>query len=132
VPDPGSFLRAASRALKPEGRLYLEVPFLQPGHDLPEDYTRWTRNGFAREMERAGLCVVASGIHLGPAFTLVWIARDFLAALASLGSDRLYRPLRYTLTWALSPLILLDPMLRRLPQAEALASGCFFLGQPED
>ena len=127
VPDPESFLRAAGRTLKADGRFYLEAPFLQPGHDLPEDYTRWTRNGFVREMERAGLSVVASGIHLGPAFTLVWIAKDFLAALASLGIDRLHRTLRYALAWALSPLMLLDPWLVRLPQAEALANGYFFL-----
>ena len=132
VPDPESFLRAAGRTLKADGRLYLEAPFLQPGHDLPGDYTRWTRNGFVREMERAGLSVVRSGIHLGPAFTLVWIAKDFLAAVASLGIDRLHRIFRYALAWALSPLMLLDPWLIRLPQAEALASGYFFLAVRDD
>lgn len=131
VPDPECFLRAASRTLKADGCFYLEVPFLQPAHDLPGDYTRWTRNGFVSGMERAGLRVVESGVHMGPAFTLFWIAKDVGAALASLGIDRVYRALRYTLAWALSPLVLLDLWLLRLPQAEALANGYFFLATRE-
>jgi SAM-dependent methyltransferase len=127
VPDPETFLRAASRALKPDGRFYLEVPFLQPAHDLPADYTRWTRNGFASGIERAGLRVVESGVHLGPGFALFWIAKDLMATLASLGIDRVYRVLRYGLAWVLAPLVLLDACLLRLPQGEALASGYFFL-----
>jgi len=129
VPDPEAFLRAASRTLKEDGRFYLEVPFLQPAHDLPGDYTRWTRNGFASGMERAGLRVMESGVHLGPAFALFWILRDLTATLASLGIDRVYRALRYALAWALAPLVLLDVFLLRLPQGEALASGYFFLAR---
>lgn len=127
VRDPESFLRAASRSLAPGGAFYLQVPFLQPLHGEGHDYLRWTEAGFAGAAARAGLRVCESGVHMGPAFALHWVAREFGAALLCLGSRRVFAVLRYLLSWLLAPLLLLDLPLMRLPQAEILASGFYFV-----
>lgn len=130
VEDPDGFLRSARRVLKPNGRIYLEAPFLQPLHGKGGDYTRWTRPGFAAFAERAGLTLEDSGIHAGPAFTLFWIVKDLLADLLSLGRRPLRSILRYVLSWILAPVLLLDLVLMRLPQAEVLANGFYFVAVP--
>jgi SAM-dependent methyltransferase len=131
VHDPEAFLRAARRSLAPGGALYLQVPFLQPLHGEGRDYLRWTAAGFAEAAARAGLHVCESGVHMGPAFTLHWVAREFGATLLCLGSGRAFAVLRYLLGWLLAPLLLLDLLLLRLPQAEILANGFYFVLRPE-
>ena len=131
VPDPERFLAAAGRALEPQGGVfYLQVPFLQPLHGEGFDFTRWTRSGFAAAAERAGFQVLESGVHIGPTFTLYWILKEWIAALLSLGLPRLRGAVLYVTGWLLAPLLLLDVLMLRLPQAESLANGFFVVLAP--
>ncbi len=130
VPDPEAFLAAAGRLLKPEGVLYLEIPFLQPLHGEGADFMRWTRQGFTETAKRAGLEVMESGVHVGPAFTLYWLLKEWIAALFSLGLQPLFAVFRYVLGWLLVPLLLFDLVMMRLPLAENLANGFFVVATP--
>ena len=130
VPDPEAFLAATARHLKPTGVFYLEVPFLQPLHGEGADFTRWTRKGFTEAARRSGLTVLDIGVHAGPAFTLYWLLKEWLAALFSLGFGPLFVALRYVLGWLLVPLLLFDVVMMRLPQAEDLANGFFVMVTP--
>jgi len=127
VHDPERFLAAASRVLKLDGIFYLEVPFLQPQHGGTGDFTRWSRRGFIEAAERAGLTIGCSGIHLGPAFTLFWILKEWIALLLSGGIRPLFILLNYLLSWILSPLLLLDLAMIRMPAAEQLAAGFYIV-----
>lgn len=131
VPDPEGFIAAASHALKPDGIFYLEIPFLQPLHGEGADFTRWTREGFIRAAERAGLQILEIGVHVGPAFTLYWILKNWIAALLSFGIRPLYEVFRYLLSWFLAPLMLLDIVMLRLPQSEELANGFYVVATPK-
>lgn len=128
VGDPERFLAAASRVLKPGGYWYLEVPFLQP-HHADADFQRWTRDGFALALRRAGLLPVRSGMHLGPGFGLAWMLRDFLAVLLSLGYAPLRKGLAWVLGFALSPLLLTDLLFLRLPGADGMACGFYHVAR---
>ena len=53
VPDPAAFLSEAHRALKPDGRLIITVPFAARWHYIPYDYWRFTPSGLRMLLERA-------------------------------------------------------------------------------
>ena len=129
IPDPEKFLGTVSNSLTLDGIFYLEIPFLQPLHIDKCDYTRWTRNGFVLAAERSGLKVINSGIHLGPAFTLFWILKEWGAMLLSFGVSSVFQIVRYLLSWMLSPILLLDLLMLRLPQAEILSNGFFVVAK---
>ncbi|MEM8713382.1 MAG: methyltransferase domain-containing protein, partial [Planctomycetota bacterium] len=59
VPDPRSLVLEMARVLKPGGKLLLTVPFIQPLHELPSDYYRFTPSSLKAFAESAGLSVVS-------------------------------------------------------------------------
>lgn len=126
VPDPERFLAAASQSLKPGGLWYLEVPFLQPFHS-EADFQRWTAPGFQDALRRAGLKPVACGTHMGPAFMLQWILKEWIGLLLCFGSTRLFRIWCWLLGFLFSPLLLLDPLLMRLPASAGLACAHYHI-----
>lgn len=130
VADPERFLVQARRILKPDGVFYLQVPFLLPLLTVPADYTRWTRFGFVEAARRSGLEVREMGVQLGPAFTLFYILKEWLALLLSFGVQPVSAVLRYVFSWLLAPLLLLDLIMMHLPGSEVLASLFYVLASP--
>jgi SAM-dependent methyltransferase len=63
-----------ARVLRPGGHLILAVPFLQPFHENPIDFQRYTRDGLVALGESAGLKAVAVHPVHSAAQTLGWIA----------------------------------------------------------
>ena len=132
VIDPERFLSAVARTLGVAGIIYLEVPFLQPMHSLPDDFTRWTKAGFVDAARRAGLVVVESGMDMGPGSACFWILSEWLALAICCGSRRVQRVLRYLLRWFLAPLLLSDLLFGNFSISEELASSFFFVARRMD
>lgn len=127
VPDAGKAVAECHRVLKQGGLLYAEMPFLQPYHECPIDVRRSTRPGLARLC--SPLTEVASGIHIGPASTLAWMLREFLAALISGGRQPLYRRVCSLVGWLVFPLKYADHVLERFACFHTVASSCYYLGR---
>lgn len=82
VKDPFACANEIARVLKPGGRLYCVVPFLQPFHAYPHHYYNMThmglRNLFADTLDAELQEVNAGGL---PIFTLTWFLQQWLNGL---------------------------------------------------
>jgi SAM-dependent methyltransferase len=117
------------RVLRPGGRVYVAVPFLQgfhPGTGTSQDFQRYTHVGLTQLL--AKFCIAEWGISGGPSAALAWILREYLA-LPFAWSQGLYRiaylvagPLTSWLRW-------LDVLLDRFPQARRIACGFYVIGE---
>jgi SAM-dependent methyltransferase len=66
------------RVAKPGGRLVLAIPFLQPYHESPTDFRRFTADGMRQLGERHGLTLVMMQPVHSIAQTLGWILWEHL------------------------------------------------------
>jgi SAM-dependent methyltransferase len=81
VSDPFKCAAEIIRVLKPGGRIYAKVPFLQPEHGYPNHFYNMTRQGLAKLFH--GLNVEQHFVpRLGaPIWALHWIANEYAAHL---------------------------------------------------
>jgi SAM-dependent methyltransferase len=82
VKDPFACAREISRVLKPGGRLYCVVPFLQPFHAYPHHYYNMSHMGL-KNLFADALDVELQEVNAGgrPIFTLTWMLQQWLAGL---------------------------------------------------
>jgi len=136
VRDADLTLTEARRILRPGGKLFVDVPFIQGFHASPHDYRRYTEPGLREAVERLGFEVEASGVAVGPASAATWIGAEFLALLLSGRSERAYRLLRPLTGWLLWPVKHADAWLDRHPMAYTAASAVWvrarLMTRPED
>lgn len=128
VRAPELLVREIYRVLRPGGRCYAEVPFLQPFHADPEDYTRYTHRGL-RELFSL-FEVAAEGVCVGPASALASLTRELL--LAPLPPGGLRTALYHLLGWLLCPLPQLDRVITAFPEARRAASGLYIVARRPD
>jgi len=74
VASVDAVVRELVRVLRPGGYMVLAVPFLQPFHECPLDFRRYTRDGLVELGESAGLTSIAVHPVHSAAQTLGWIA----------------------------------------------------------
>ena len=113
------------RVLKPNGFIYIEVPFLQGFHADPNDFHRYTQEGLKILLK--DFKIIKIGVSVGPFCTLVWILRDGLSSMFE--NKILYNLIRFFISWALSPLRFFDFLIRRRPVFKKLACENFVFVQ---
>jgi SAM-dependent methyltransferase len=103
-PDPLKVLSEINRVLKPEGFLFLTVPFLWPLHDVPYDEFRYTPFSMERLLQQAGFARIQVNAIGGWDASLaqmmgLWIRRRPMNETARRVLQRLAMPLyRYLLS----------------------------------
>ncbi len=115
TPDPQTVLQEAARVLKPNGFLFLTVPFIWPIHCVPYDEFRYTPFALLRFLETAGFVDIeikaTGGRHAVLAVILgLWVRRRPL-------TSRVHLVTRWMLSYALWPVIWLLYKLDCRPSA---------------
>lgn len=83
VRDPMRCASEIARVLKPGGKLFCTMPFLQPLHGYPHHYFNATHQGLRRLFEdRLDIEKVTVPYGLHPIFALQWIANSWAAGLS--------------------------------------------------
>ena len=128
VPRPQKVIAEMYRVLNRGGIIYIEVPFLQGYHPAPKDFFRYTLEGL--DVLLSDFSKKESGVCVGPASTVCWVAREFLSGLlCGFSENRLLR--RFTVFiagWLTFPIKYLDLLLARRGNASHIASGIYYLG----
>jgi SAM-dependent methyltransferase len=90
VRDPFRCAAEIARVVRPGGRLYVAVPFLQPYHGYPHHYFNMTRGGleglFADDFVIDESGTPSSGL---PIFTLTWFLKSYVDGLPPATARRL-------------------------------------------
>ena len=116
VRDPFAAARELVRVVKPGGRIFAAVPFLQPYHGYPDHYYNMTAGGLRNLFP--DLDVEHHGVPLsgGPVFALTWILQAWRSALPR-ETLAAFDNLRVA-DLAVDPMLLIDqPFVRELPTA---------------
>jgi hypothetical protein len=107
--------------LRPGGRLFVEVPFMQTRHSSPSDFSRWTPEG-VRQLLR-DFRIEELHVAAGPASALAWMFQETMALLFSFRTPFLYKiGLRFFGCIAI-PISWLDFLLENHPLAYQGACG---------
>lgn len=113
------------RVLKPGGKIFCFVPFMQPFHSAPQDFHRWTMLGIEKLFSNYEILKV--DIAAGPSSGMLWVVQEWLAILFSFGSKLLHDAILMVLMVLTMPVKLLDIILVKFPNAEKIASGFYIV-----
>lgn len=129
VADPVAAVAEMRRTLRPGGVAFVETPFMQPYHEGPDDYQRFTIMGLRRLFSR--FTILECGVVGGPASAFCAAAREFGAITLSLGNETAYKLLRRAIGLPLFPLRYLDALLVRHPHAHRAAFSLYIVARKE-
>ncbi len=129
VADPFQAVREMGRVLKPDGVLYLQVPFILGYHPDPEDYWRFTHSGVRKLIEQAGLTCERVEPSLAAGTGVHRILVEFLAGVAARLVPKTYAPVKGAMAILFYPLKWMDGWLSVGSQRDRIAGGYFGIGR---
>jgi SAM-dependent methyltransferase len=118
------------RVLKPGGRIYVSLPFLQGYHPSPTDFHRFTIDGARQLLDRFTIDRLVN--TRGSASTVTWILSSFLAELVSFNDRRVYGLAHALFGWLLLPLKYLDYLVAGNRFDHYITSGFTVIGTKPD
>lgn len=127
VEDPITVVSEIYRVLKPGGIIYIDMPFLNPMHNSPADYSRLTVIGLKKLM--INFKEIETGISMGPASALAWVIREFPGMFIE--NKILFRASKFIMGWLVFPIKYLDYFLVKRKNAAILASSFYFIGEKD-
>ena len=128
VYDPERAVDEMFKAIRPNGYVYAEIPFMRAYHMIPVDYQRYTISGIASLFGRHGFTEIESGICSGPFTGLALFLRDFCGGLFSF-SKPLEMLVVLGLYLLLHPMKYLDRLCENSRWARINACNFYYLGK---
>lgn len=127
--EPQTALEELVRVVRPGGLLYLQTPFIIGYHAAPADYWRFTNEGLAAMLLRAGLVVESLEPAVGPGTGVYRILVEFAAVFAARLHEPAYLPAKALAAVLLAPLRWLDSWLSAGEQRWRIPGGCLALAR---
>ncbi|MBU2473077.1 methyltransferase domain-containing protein [Patescibacteria group bacterium] len=127
VKNPKSIVKEIHRILKPNGLLYLAVPFVASFHSSPNDYYRWSKQGI-RELLK-DFKEEEIGIRCGPTSAMLSVFNEWLAIVLSFGFRYLHQILLIIFTIITSPLKIIDYLIYKFPSSQNIVYGFYYIGK---
>ncbi|HLD28620.1 MAG TPA: class I SAM-dependent methyltransferase [Patescibacteria group bacterium] len=125
VKSPELIVAEMYRVLKLGGKIYIVMPFLQPYHGAPGDYSRLTLSGtenLCRQFTK-----ISSGAVSGGGSTLAWIFVEYVQTFFSHKKlKKIAKNLAKVFVW---PLKYIDDWLIKKPDCDKVASAFYFYGE---
>ena len=129
VPNTSNVMNEIYRILRPNGTLYLQVPWVIGYHGCPGDYWRFSVDGIKALVEDSGLSVQVLHQTVGPFTGFYRIAVEAFAILGSILSPTVYKPFKLIASIFFAPIKLLDLLASRSKYSHRLAGGFFVVAK---
>lgn len=120
VPNPEKVIAEIYRILKPGGKIYCFIPFMQPFHASPFDFQRFTYEGMKHQFSDFEILKLKS---IGPTSGMLWVLQEWFALVFSFGIKPLHTFLYLTFMIVTFPVKFLDVILQYYPMSKNMASG---------
>lgn len=120
VPNPQRVISEIYRILKPGGKIYCFIPFMQPFHASPYDFQRFTYEGMKHQFKDFKILKLKP---CGPTSGMLWVIQEWLALFFSFGIKPLHIFLYLFFMTITFPLKFLDIVLQYYPMSKNMASG---------
>lgn len=108
TPHPWEVIEQIHTVLKPGGVVYISVPWLFPLHGEPHDYYRFSLAALQTLIKDNGFVEPECGSEASPHSALYRFLQHYFPEVLSFDNDYAYEFLKYTFTWLLYPLGLLE------------------------
>jgi hypothetical protein len=114
--------------LKNKGKVYVEIPFIQPYHPDPDDYQRFTIKGIKYLMNN--FKEIQSGVSVGPTSSLLQIIRDYTCFIFNIPIIRgmIFR----VLTVLLFPFKYIDLLMYKNKNVYIMTSALYYYGEKSE
>lgn len=125
VRDPNRIVDEILRVLRPQGVVYVDVPFLQHYHQDPEDYRRYTITGLRQLF--SNFDEVDAGVSVGASSVLCDVLSEYPAIWFN--NPMFYWGVKWLFGWLVLPLRYMDYFLVRRGRTHSLAGALYYLGR---
>jgi SAM-dependent methyltransferase len=120
VPNPQKVIAEINRILKPGGKIYCFIPFMQPFHASPYDFQRFTYEGMKHQFREFKILKLKP---VGPTSGMLWVLQEWFALFFSFGIKPLHTFLYLFFMIITFPVKFLDFILQYHPMSKNMASG---------
>jgi SAM-dependent methyltransferase len=124
---PQKVMKEILRILKPEGIIYINVPFVFPFHADPDDFYRFSYKGILTLCE--DFECIDNGFNRGPASTMHHLLVHFFAMMFCFNNKTLYGINVDAFKWLFFGIKYLDTFMARYQMAYVIHAGSYFIGR---
>jgi SAM-dependent methyltransferase len=129
VQDPFKAVAEIYRVLKPNGKVYCQLPFIIGYHPGPTDFWRFTKEGIAELIQKNGFKIEELKITVGNSTGFYRIAVEYFACLISIPVPFLYFIIKGFFSLLLYPLKWLDFLFSFSRQKDRIPGGYYVIAK---